>query len=94
MDSTFITTQALRLMHDFLFNSQAEEYALYSGWDDHWLKGGTMVEVLKEAHLSTDELLNCVERFVKECPARKAFIHIVHAYRFTSCDKRFILLAR
>ena len=65
-DSTVITTQARWLMHDWLFNEAAEEYALSSDWDDRWRTGGTLDEVLDEAHLSPRWLLAGIERFVQE----------------------------
>ncbi len=36
MDSMIVTTQARWLMHDWLFNKVAEEYALAPDWDDRW----------------------------------------------------------
>ena len=69
-DSTVITTQARWLMHDWLFNPVAEEYALSSDWDDRWRTGGTLDEVLDEAHLSPAWILEGIERFVRERPAR------------------------
>ncbi len=65
-DSTVITTQARWLMHDWLFNEVAEEYALSSDWDNRWRTGGTLDEVLDEAHLSPRWLLAGIERFVQE----------------------------
>jgi transketolase len=41
-NSTVITTQARWLMHDWLFNKIADEYALSSDWDDRWRTGGTL----------------------------------------------------
>jgi len=65
MDSTIITTQAKMLMHNWIFNPIAEEYALSSDWDDRWRTGGTLDEVLDEAHLSPQWLLDGIERFVR-----------------------------
>jgi len=69
-DSTVITTQARRLMHEWIFNPLAEEYALSSDWDDRWRTGGTLDEVIEEAHLSPPHLLEGIERFVHDRPAR------------------------
>ena len=71
-DSTVITTQARWLMHDWIFNSMAEEYALSSDHDDRWRTGGTLEEVLDEAKLSPEWVLRGIERFVSERPARIA----------------------
>jgi transketolase len=64
LDSTVITTQARWLMHDWMFNPWAEEYALSADWDDRWRTGGTLDEVLEEAHLTEEWLLAGIERFV------------------------------
>ncbi len=70
VDSTVITTQARRLMHAWLFNEVAEEYALSADWDDRWRTGGTLEEVIEEAHLSPDWVLTGLERFVREREVR------------------------
>ena len=70
VDSTIITTQARWLMHDWLFNELAEEYALSADWDDSWRTGGTLDEVIAEARLSPQCLLEGIERFVREREAR------------------------
>ncbi|MBN1484237.1 MAG: transketolase [Chloroflexia bacterium] len=65
-DSTVVTTQARWLMHDWLRNPLAEAYALSADWDDRWRSGGTLAEVLEEAHLSPEWLLQGIERFARE----------------------------
>lgn len=69
-DSTVITTAARWLMHDWLYNRVAEEYALSSDWDNRWRSGGNLEEVIDEAHLSPQWLLSGIERFVRERPQR------------------------
>lgn len=71
-DSTVVTTQARWLMHDWLFNKVAEAYALSADWDNRWRTGGTVDEVLEEAHLSPQWLLEGIERFVKDRQQRLA----------------------
>ena len=66
IDSTVITTQSRWLMHDWLFSKTAEEYALSSDWDDRWRTGGTVEDVLEEAHLSPDWVLKGIEKFVRD----------------------------
>jgi len=65
-NSTVITTQARWLMHDWLFNDLAEEYALSSDWDDEWRTGGDLGEVIEEAHLSPQWVLQGIERFASD----------------------------
>ena len=69
-DSTVITTQARWLMHDWLHNDIAEEYALATDWDDRWRSGGMLEEVIEEAHLSPRWVLEGIERFVSNRDAR------------------------
>jgi transketolase len=71
-NSTVITTQGRWLMHDWLFNKVAEEYALSADWDNRWRTGGTVPEVLDEAHLSPNWLLEGIERFARDRDARLA----------------------
>jgi transketolase len=66
VDSTVITTQGRWLMHDWLFNKVAEEYALSADWDNRWRTGGTLEDVLEEAHLSPKWILEGIERFVSD----------------------------
>ena len=72
VDSTVLTTQARWLMHDWLFNKTAEEYALSADWDNRWRTGGTVDEVLEEAHLSPSCLMEGINRFVKQRDERLA----------------------
>ena len=72
VDSTVITTQARWLMHDWLFNKVAEEYALATDWDNRWRTGGTLEEVVDEAHLSPRFMLEGIERFVRDRDTRLA----------------------
>jgi transketolase len=66
LNSMVITTQARWLMHDWLFNKIAEEYALSADWDNRWRTGGMVAELLEEAHLSPRWLLEGIERFVRD----------------------------
>ncbi len=72
MDSTVVTTSARSLMHPWLFNKTAEEYALSSDWDNKWRTGGSIEEVLDEAGLSPEKILAGIERFAKDRPGRLA----------------------
>jgi transketolase len=72
IDSTVITTQARWLMHEWLFDKVAEEYALSADWDNRWRTGGTLDELVDEAHLSPRWVLEGIERFVRDRDARLA----------------------
>jgi transketolase len=66
IDSTVISNRALKLMNDWIKTDVAREYAMCSDWDNRWRTGGTVEEVLEEAHLSPQWLLAGIERFVRE----------------------------
>jgi transketolase len=70
MDMTYITNGARRLMRDWVQHRIADEYAMSSDWDNRWRTGGSVDEVMEEAHLSRDWLLQGIQRFVEERPAR------------------------
>lgn len=65
-NSMVITNESIKLMHDWLFSKISEEYSLCSDWDNEWRTGGTVDEVLKEAHLDLDSIYAGIERFVKD----------------------------
>ena len=66
MNSTVITTQARWLMHDWLFNKLADQYALSSDFDNRWRTGGALEEVIEEAHLSPAWVLEGIQRFAND----------------------------
>jgi transketolase len=69
-DSTYVTNRSRRLMYDWTFNPLAAEYAMSSDFDDRWRTGGTVDDVLEEAHLDPAHILEGIERFVKDRPKR------------------------
>ena len=66
LDSMIITSEALRLMRDWTDNPIVAEYSMSADWDNRWRTGGTIPEVLEEAHLSPAWLLKGIERFATE----------------------------
>ncbi len=71
-DSTFITTHARRLMSEWVFNDLSESYALSSDHDDQWRSGGSLDEVLDEAHMNPHWILEAIRRFANDRPKRLA----------------------
>ena len=65
-DAMAITNGAFRLMRDWTDGPLAAEYSLSADWDDRWRTGGTLDEVLNEAHLSPEHILAGIERFVRD----------------------------
>ncbi len=62
-NSMCVTNMARRLMHDWMYSKASERYTLSSDWDDRWRTGGTLREVLDEAHLTEDWLFEGIKRF-------------------------------
>jgi transketolase len=71
-DAMAVTNRARKLMAPFLSNPIAAEYSLSSDWDDRWRTGGTVDEVIDEAHLSAAHILQGIERFVRDRQRRLA----------------------
>jgi len=71
-----------------LFNRVAEEYALSADWDNCWRSGGTLDEVIEEAHLSPRWVMRGIERFVRDRNVRlgrlQAELDAAHGGRCTS----------
>jgi transketolase len=59
-------TQARLTMRPWIFNQWAEAYAMSADWDNRWRTGGTVDEVLEEAHLSPAWILAGIQRFVAD----------------------------
>jgi transketolase len=67
-----ITNRAFKLMTDFVEGPIAKEYSLSSDWDDRWRTGGTVDEVMDEAHLGPGHILAAIERYAADRDARHA----------------------
>jgi transketolase len=66
IDAMAITNRARRLMAEWIDGSVAADYSMGSDWDDRWRTGGTVDEVIDEAHLSPAHLLAGIERFARD----------------------------
>ena len=71
-DGMAITNRAFKLMTDFVEGPIAREYSLSSDWDDRWRTGGTVDEVMDEAHLGPGHILDAIERYARDRDARHA----------------------
>jgi transketolase len=58
-------------MVDWVDLSVSGEYTLSSDWDDRWRTGGSVEEVVEEAHLSPHHILDGIKRFAMEREARR-----------------------
>jgi transketolase len=69
-DAMCITSRGIRLMSDWIDHAIVEEYSLSSDWDDRWRTGGSVEEIVDEAHLSAKHILEGIERFVRDRAGR------------------------
>jgi len=70
LDAMVITTGAFNLMYHWAAGPAVREYSLCADWDDRWRTGGTIDEVVDEAHLGPEYILDALNRFVSEREAR------------------------
>jgi transketolase len=70
LDSTVISNRGRRTMTDWMAHRIAAEYAMTPDWDDRWRTGGSVDEIIDEAHLSPRWLLQGIERFVRDRDTR------------------------
>jgi transketolase len=71
-DGMAITNRAFKLMVDWVEGPVAREYSLSADWDDRWRTGGTVDEVMDEAHLGQGHILEAIERYVADRELRHA----------------------
>jgi transketolase len=50
-------------MREWLTHPIVAEYSLASDWDDRWRTGGTVEEVVDEAHLGPEHLYEGIKKF-------------------------------
>ncbi len=72
LDAMVITNGAFAAMREFAHGPLVREYSLSADRDDRWRTGGSVEEVMEEAGLDEGHILEALERFVAERPARRA----------------------
>ena len=70
-DAMVITNGAFKLMREWADGPLVREYSLSSDWDDRWRTGGSVAEVIEEAHLDEAHILAALERFAAERGERR-----------------------
>ncbi len=70
IDAMVISNRARRVMSDWIDHPIVAEYSLTSDWDDRWRTGGSVEEVVAEAHLDPDHLLAGIDRFARDREVR------------------------
>ncbi|MDH3285668.1 MAG: transketolase, partial [Acidobacteriota bacterium] len=71
-DAMVISNRSLRVTRDWVANPIVAEYSMTSDWDGRWRTGGTVEEVIAEAHLSPQHIVAGIERFARDRPERLA----------------------
>ncbi len=73
-DAMMITNRCLRVSSDWISHPVVAEYSMGSDWDNRWRTGGSLDEIIAEAHLDQESILKGIERFVKDREKRLASI--------------------
>ncbi len=66
-ESMIITNESLKAVEDWIATKKYVNYCMSSDWDNRWRTGGTLDEVVEEAHLSPEYIFKGIEAFVKRC---------------------------
>ena len=65
-DSMIVTNTGLRIMQNWISNRIVSEYSVSPDWDNNWRTGGSIDEIIDEAHLSPRWVLQAIEKFASE----------------------------
>jgi transketolase len=76
-DGMAVTNRAFKLMRDWVDGPLAAEYSLSSDWDNRWRTGGTVDEVMDEAHLGPDHIFEAIRRYAAEVDERRSRLRAV-----------------
>ena len=75
LDAMAITNRTVKLMRDWVDGPLAAEYSMGADWDNRWRTGGSVDEVMDEAHLTPAYILEGIGRFVRERSSRLERLH-------------------
>ena len=76
-DAMCITNRSLRTMQEWIANPVVAEYSMSSDWDNRWRTGGSLDEVVDEAHLGPTHIVDGIKRFAWDRAARLAKLRAV-----------------
>jgi transketolase len=79
VDAMAITNRTVKLMRDWVDGPLSAEYSMGADWDDRWRTGGSVDEVMDEAHLTTRHILEGIGRFVRDRESRLQRLHAIVA---------------
>jgi transketolase len=66
LDSMGITNRSRHSIRQWFASEISLEYTLSADWDDQWRTGGSVDEIVEEARLDLDHVVEGIERFVRE----------------------------
>jgi len=66
LDCMVITNTSIGNMRHWVKHPLVAKYSISADWDNNWLHGGNLEEVIEEAHLSADWQMKAMLRFAKE----------------------------
>lgn len=66
MDTMIITNTAMSLMQHWIRHSIVKDYSLSADWDNKWRTGGSIPEIMDEAHLSARWQRDAIVKFARE----------------------------
>ncbi len=75
LDAMAITNRTYKLMRDWVDGPLGAEYSMAADWDNRWRTGGSVDEVMDEAHLTVPYIVDGVSRFAGERPSRLERLH-------------------
>jgi transketolase len=79
LDGMAVTNRAYKLMHDWVTGPIGETYSLSSDWDNRWRTGGTVEEVIDEAHLGPRHIIDGITRYANDRGVRHARLRALAA---------------
>ena len=65
-DSMIITNTGLNVMKNWISNRVVADYSLSPDWDNRWRTGGSLEQIIDEAHLSPRWVMKSIDKFVSE----------------------------
>ena len=65
-DSMIITNTGLNVMKNWISNRVVADYSLSPDWDNRWRTGGSLEQIIDEAHLSSRWVMKSIDKFVSE----------------------------
>tara|TARA_A100001011_G_scaffold396259_1_gene493645 strand:- start:2269 stop:2463 length:195 start_codon:yes stop_codon:yes gene_type:complete len=60
-----ITNGALRLMNDWILNPMAKKYSMSPDFDDRWITGGSVEQIIEETQLDSGSIFSGIKKLLK-----------------------------